>query len=331
MLQRLLARAGAPGLTNQIASAIFAAPHPLPPPRPPVTQYYCPAGQSLPAPPLFACPPGNYSSLSGGAALSSCAPCPSGQICSASATVVPTPCPSGSYCPQGSARPTPCPASTFNNATGARTVRECAACLPGWYCASSNLTAPTGKCDPGYYCLAGSNTSAPAPASDPLGSTPLPIGGRCPSGGFCPQGSSAPFACPQGTFGNVTGAWNATSCIACPSGSVSIADARRRIAPQLALAKQPQLTVHRHFPTPANSPLRHAVLRGLEQQLPDGALRPGLLLRRRREYPDAVHDAGRLLLARGQQPAEHVSGRLLPGLASEELVHALRSGLVLPV
>jgi hypothetical protein len=135
----------------------LAAPTPHPKPHFPshFPQYFCPAGSSVAAPPSSPCPRGTYSATGGGADLGACALCLSGRVCANNGTSIPAPCPPGSYCPPGtsSATGTLCPASTFNNATGARTVRECAACLPGSFCASPGLTAPTGLCAPGYYCV----------------------------------------------------------------------------------------------------------------------------------------------------------------------------------
>lgn len=43
------------------------------------------------------------------------------------------------------------------------------------------------------------------------GDEPL-IGGPCPVSHYCPEGTSTPLACPAGTYNNITGQWNCTTC-----------------------------------------------------------------------------------------------------------------------
>jgi hypothetical protein len=174
--------------------------------------FYCPAGSVNNR--TFPCPSQYYRANVGARSLQDCAICPAGSSCGI-ATVDPSPCPAGSYCITGVNTPENCPPGTFGNSTGLRRVEDCTPCLPGSYCDGSGLTAPRGPCDPGYYCLEGSSTPAPIDPDDPLSGKPIPTGGMCPSGGYCPIGSSKPTSCPEGTFNNVTGAFDSTFCIAC--------------------------------------------------------------------------------------------------------------------
>jgi hypothetical protein len=174
--------------------------------------HYCPPGSVTNQ--TFPCPSQYYRAHPGARSLQDCAICPAGSSCGV-ATVDPVACPAGSYCVTGVDTPENCPPGTFGNSTGLRRVEDCTPCLPGSYCDGSGLTAPRGPCDPGYYCLEGSSTPAPIDPDDPLSGKPIPTGGMCPSGGYCPIGSSKPTSCPEGTFNNVTGAFDATFCIAC--------------------------------------------------------------------------------------------------------------------
>jgi sugar lactone lactonase YvrE len=178
--------------------------------------YYCLAGSSKAN--SKPCPSTTYRNSTGALSLSDCALCPSGKLCKSTGTFSPTSCPAGSYCPPGSSSETPCPIGTFNPTTGARTGRECIACLPGFYCSHQGQVNVTGPCHAEYYCLAGSNTPEPKPSWAPNSSIPLPIGGRCTEGGYCPEGSSAPSPCPPGTFSSTIGASNISSCSPCTSG-----------------------------------------------------------------------------------------------------------------
>ena len=58
-------------------------------------------------------------------------------------------CPAGFYCEEGSDWPTPCPQGTYSDQTGLRNVTDCFLCDGGEFCASYNLTEPTGNCTRG--------------------------------------------------------------------------------------------------------------------------------------------------------------------------------------
>lgn len=160
--------------------------------------HYCPAGTAQPVP----CVAGTYASTPGAGA--NCTACPAGYWCPAgSVTYNNTPCAAGYYCPTGAAVDTdvPCPAGTFSNRTGLAASGECAPCLPGQYCGSPGLTAPSGDCAAGYFCAGGASTPAPVDGV---------TGDACVAGEYCPPGSASPLYCAAGyycsdTSGNLTG------------------------------------------------------------------------------------------------------------------------------
>ncbi|KAJ7305007.1 hypothetical protein JRQ81_010764, partial [Phrynocephalus forsythii] len=78
-----------------------------------------------------------------------------------------------------------------------------------FYCASSELAAPSGPCDAGFYCNEGSMFANPAGGS---------MGDICPQGFYCPQGSSSPVACPPGSFLSHHGGSSAQDCRPCVAG-----------------------------------------------------------------------------------------------------------------
>ena len=115
-------------------------------------------------------------------------------------------CPAGFWCPEGSSVPIPCPVGTFSNDTGLSDVSDCLPCTPGMYCASLNLTAPTGNCHEGYVCIG--NATAPNP-------TESTTGYPCIAGYYCPEGTSTPLLCLPGTYNPLTAQGE---CFECPEG-----------------------------------------------------------------------------------------------------------------
>ena len=156
------------------------------------------------------------------------------------------PCPPGFYCEQGATYPEPCPTGTmspyidrtpigadlsiillqwFDNfssfdifdmltpAEGLGSIDECMPCIGGFFCQLLNSTLPTGPCNAGYYCPHNSSTIHPTPDEY-----------QCPVGSYCPTASSAPLACPPGTFANTTANLQCNECPAgyfCEIGSVT--------------------------------------------------------------------------------------------------------------
>ncbi|XP_063797929.1 scavenger receptor class F member 1-like [Pseudophryne corroboree] len=86
---------------------------------------------------------------------------------------------------------------------------QCTPCPAGHYCSAASLTAPSGLCLAGYYCTIG--IARPAPAGEAFTGD----GGGCPQGHYCPAGSPYPYACPSGTYNNLT---HRQDCLPCPAG-----------------------------------------------------------------------------------------------------------------
>ncbi len=74
-----------------------------------------------------------------------------------------------------------------------KALTDCITCLEGFYCASTGLTAPTGKCAAGYYCKYGSTTPTPSAGEN---------AGMCKMGYYCPEGTPIQIKCPVGTYGD---------------------------------------------------------------------------------------------------------------------------------
>ncbi|EDV28435.1 uncharacterized protein TRIADDRAFT_51343 [Trichoplax adhaerens] len=186
--------------------------------------YYCPSGQSIPNPSQYQCPEGYYCSI--GTATpqncprgqyqpqkgqSACVTCPAGYTCDTSLAPIDNlanaSCITGYYCPMGTKFATeyPCPIGTFNNRTGITSINNCSTCLAGYYCGSSGLSVPTGKCNPGYICPTGMQS-------------PSPAGTECPLGKYCVAGSTIGSDCPDGTYTPHNGSKSITDCESCPAG-----------------------------------------------------------------------------------------------------------------
>ncbi|XP_072282810.1 uncharacterized protein [Pyxicephalus adspersus] len=193
--------------------------------------YYCP--EDIDANPV-PCPPGTFNPTLGVTRAEHClqclpgmfcrdwassavsGPCQAGFFCTAG-SLVPNPsgngnesfggvCPPGHFCPPGTSMPIPCPYGTFSDRRYLSAESQCIPCPPGYYCSSFGQTAPTGRCLAGYYCSLG--VSSPAPTGDGEG-------GGCPRGHYCPVGSFHPYACPAGTYNNLT---HQQDCLPCPAG-----------------------------------------------------------------------------------------------------------------
>ncbi|RUS80256.1 hypothetical protein EGW08_011985, partial [Elysia chlorotica] len=169
---------------------------------------HCPLGSELPKP----CPAGTYANFS---QASECLICPDGYYCVPEEVIQGNSssghrlCPRGFYCGAGSGlNYSACPVGTFSNELGLREVSECQACLGGYYCDRTNLTAPAGECDPGYYCTLGVDVSAPAGSHSGEG-------GVCPPGFYCPGRTVTPEGCSAGTFQDQHGQ---PDCEPCPAG-----------------------------------------------------------------------------------------------------------------
>ncbi len=167
--------------------------------------FFAPAGSSAAQP----CAAGSFSAAAG-AAL--CAPCPPRFVCPAQSSA-PAVCGKGLFCAGGVAPGAEgrCPLGFFSNATGLASASECARCLPGSWCGSTGLTAPSGPCAAGSLCFGGAATAAPRDG----GLT----GDACPAGAYCVAGSSSPALCPPGTLNGAAGGTALlASCAPCDAG-----------------------------------------------------------------------------------------------------------------
>ncbi|EDV25654.1 uncharacterized protein TRIADDRAFT_55968 [Trichoplax adhaerens] len=205
---------------------------------------YCKAGSRYPGLP---CPKGSYCPAKTGATPNQCN---SGtyteQEGSTSIAECKT-CPTGHYCTQGTDSPTPCKAGSFNAWVGQGAESDCQSCLAGQACPIAGLVRPTLGCYPGYYCPAGSILPNDTRYACPAGTysnynnltawqqcLPCPAGQACPKGTggrqkppepcapghYCQQGTqfASQFACPAGTYANLTNLKAAADCYVCPSG-----------------------------------------------------------------------------------------------------------------
>jgi len=216
--------------------------------------YYCPPKTGLVLQP---CPTGTFSPLSGLQSSTECLPCSAGRYCdrtnattpagpceagfychNGSDTATPTTghqgfagiCPAGSYCKEGdSSAPVACPEGTFNNNTHGRNMTDCTLCTSGYYCGTTGLESPTGKCAEGFYCRRSAKAINPITATND--------NGPCPTGHYCPMGTGNPYKCEPGTYNSLKqqkecfpcldghfcneGASNSTECpmgYYCPNG-----------------------------------------------------------------------------------------------------------------
>ena len=198
--------------------------------------YYCPAGTGLSWQP---CPTGTYNPLHNVGSVDGCLSCPPGRYCQGTGieqfdgvtsgfcsagfyclegvntsmpvnpyfTGVGGECPPGYYCEAGTSIPEPCPLGTFSNQSRLTSVSECTPCLAGMFCASINLTTPSGVCSPGYVCSGGA--SRPDPIGDDVTGYP------CLPGHYCPTGSSLPLPCLSGQYNPLHAQ---EECFLCPPG-----------------------------------------------------------------------------------------------------------------
>lgn len=116
------------------------------------------------------------------------------------------PCPKGSYCPSGAmgSQQIRCPLGTFSSKkkitlniylgeTKAIDNTVCQKCTDGFYCSTTGLIAPTGRCEVGYFCPEGSST--------PRGASPSSTQEQyCKATQYCPLGTGFPLVCPPGFY-----------------------------------------------------------------------------------------------------------------------------------
>jgi hypothetical protein len=153
---------------------------------------YCEDGASTP------CPAGSYGPSAGLGARADCQPCPAGFLCVQPGThrLDGLECAPGFFCPAGAAAAEPCPAGLFRNATGGKSLSDCAACPFGKVCTEPGLSTPS-ECPAGRVCRGGSSSACPPGFYCPAGSSE-PV--SCPRNFYCPPGSDSPLLCPAAHF-----------------------------------------------------------------------------------------------------------------------------------
>ncbi|KAF3847745.1 hypothetical protein F7725_020773 [Dissostichus mawsoni] len=219
-----------PGLTSEAScqpctAGVYCREAGLRAPTGPCNQgYWCPPGQTvataLPCPPGHfcvqgsatpePCPSGTYQDREKQAA---CTICGAGYYCDlrlANASFL-RPCPKGHYCPAGTSMPDqhPCPSGSFNPRVHTASLTACMPCAAGHFCPSVGLSEPAGPCNAGYWCREGA--SSPSPLDGRSGSL-------CPPGQYCPSGTTAPMACPEGSWSNSSGLRIQEDCKLCLGG-----------------------------------------------------------------------------------------------------------------
>ncbi|KAI4815467.1 hypothetical protein KUCAC02_005611 [Chaenocephalus aceratus] len=219
-----------PGLTSEAScqpctAGVYCREAGLRAPTGPCSQgYWCPSGQTvataLPCPPGHfcvqgsatpePCPSGTYQDREKQA---TCTVCGAGYYCDlrlANASFL-RPCPKGHYCPAGTSMPDqhPCPSGSFNPRVHTASLTACMPCTAGHFCPSVGLSEPAGPCNAGYWCREGA--SSPSPLDGRSGSL-------CPPGQYCPSGTTAPTACPEGSWSNSSGLHNQEDCKLCLGG-----------------------------------------------------------------------------------------------------------------
>ncbi len=153
--------------------------------------------------------------------------CPAGYYCSSNTNWLTYECPANHYCPRNSLTPIACvdgqicPANSeyfgvcgrgqytdFSFATGQYVCFDCPA---GTYSAVTNA-ASCSPCPAGYFCQGATPVKYPTDSAADKGVD-------CPPGYYCEEGTSAPTACPQGTYRKTTNGASVSDCVKCPSGS----------------------------------------------------------------------------------------------------------------
>lgn len=168
--------------------------------------------------------------------------CPKGHYCP-EGTLTPVACPFGSYLnSRGAKNETYCQACTpgkYCNDSGLHL--PVADCSPGYYCPLGETTPTAVICKEGYFCVGGKGHQEPCPSGQyqdeqgkasckvcvkghycnaTFGPVKNYIGNVCPPGYYCPRGTefAVQYACPIGTFNNITGLTNETECTLCLGG-----------------------------------------------------------------------------------------------------------------
>ncbi|KAF0699237.1 Aste57867_10202 [Aphanomyces stellatus] len=140
-------------------------------------------------------------------------------------------CTAGYYCPLGSTSPLQqqcgspvyyCPAGTASRQIVAAGYYTIASTSPGTGLDDHLSTAPYTAavqtvCDVGYYCVRGIRYACPAGTFGQMtGLSSKQCSGLCPPGSYCPLASALPTPCPAGVYGATQGLTTANCSAPCP-------------------------------------------------------------------------------------------------------------------
>ncbi|AWO99018.1 putative SCO-spondin-like [Scophthalmus maximus] len=111
---------------------------------------------------ILPCPPGTYSPHFGLSQVEQCLICPAGFYCEDWGLFEPTaPCQAGYYCLAGWFCVSLLPPGLHPSSALSTWNEDCQPCLPGYYCDTLGLSAPSGKCWEGFFCLGGADRPDP--------------------------------------------------------------------------------------------------------------------------------------------------------------------------
>ena len=181
---------------------------------------FCPWGSAK----MIPCPAGKF--CAGTGLSTTTGECADGAQCEDGASVSNLPCPLGFSCIKG--RVTSCVIGSF---CAGKPMEKCpigsfcpsvqmsapTPCTPGYYCATTGLTAVTAACPAATFCAQGSQRPSACPIGSVCGQPAMAAAVQCPPGAQCSALSAN--SCPAGSyaFGNATG------CLLCPRGLYSSA------------------------------------------------------------------------------------------------------------
>ena len=190
----------------------------------PVAGDICPTGKFCPEASSVAmyCPPGRYSSTTGGVNEQSCTMCPSGKACVAGSVDATTSCQAGYYCLPYTrfATETPCPDGYMTISTSLASKASCTVCdTTGSYCLQGASTVT--PCEKGYFCSTTGSGVATVRKPCPAGSYSASGASSCTDcdkGYICPDGFHEfnPIKCPAGTYMDVIK--SSGPCLPCVAG-----------------------------------------------------------------------------------------------------------------
>ena len=198
--------------------------------------HFCPTGTQYPT--QYMCPAGTFTFSESLASFDQCELCQPGKACKAGTGFsgnLADSCRQGHFCPEGTVSPedNTCPPGTYSNARNLTSASQCSVCPAGLYCLAGSAS-PSGQCSRGHYCPAGSTKStayacSAGTFSDVFGAIDNSSCMACPIGSYCPKGSKNPLSCRTGTQSLALGSTRSDECVVCEAGVLCL---QSRIAPR---------------------------------------------------------------------------------------------------